>query len=65
MSKKKAKHVGIIPDGNRRWAKAHGMEKEDGYTYGLQPGLDLLRLAKETGIGEITYYGFTRGYLHR
>lgn len=59
MSKKKAKHVGVIPDGNRRWAKAHGMEKEDGYTYGLQPGLDLLRLAKETGIGEITYYGFT------
>ena len=59
MSKKKAKHVGIIPDGNRRWAKAHGMEKEDGYTYGLQPGLDLSRLAKETGIGEITYYGFT------
>ena len=44
MSKKKAKHVGIIPDGNRRWAKAHGMEKEDGYTYGLQPGLDLFHV---------------------
>ena len=25
-------------------AKAHGMEKEDGYTYGLQPGLDLFHV---------------------
>ncbi|MDD3571304.1 MAG: dihydroorotate dehydrogenase, partial [Lachnospiraceae bacterium] len=24
------RHVGIIPDGNRRWAKAKGMKKEEG-----------------------------------
>lgn len=59
MSKKRPEHIGIIPDGNRRWAKAHGMKKEDGYAYGLEPGLRLLRLAKENGIREITYYGFT------
>ncbi len=59
MKKKKPKHIGVIPDGNRRWAKAHGMEKEDGYAYGLEPGLKLLRLARAQGIGEITYYGFT------
>lgn len=59
MSRKKPEHIGIIPDGNRRWAKQHGMEKQDGYAYGLEPGLALLRLAKETGIKEITYYGFT------
>lgn len=59
MSKKRPEHIGIIPDGNRRWAKAHGMEKQDGYAYGLEPGLRLLRLAKENGIKEITYYGFT------
>lgn len=59
MSKKRPEHIGIIPDGNRRWAKAHGMEKQDGYAYGLEPGLRLLRLAKENGIREITYYGFT------
>ena len=59
MNKNKPKHIGIIPDGNRRWAKKHGMNKEDGYEYGLLPGLRLLRQAKVCGIEEITYYGFT------
>lgn len=53
------KHIGIIPDGNRRWAKRNGLRKEDGYAYGLRPGLQLLRLAQKYGIPEITYYGFT------
>lgn len=35
------------------------MEKKDGYAHGLTPGLELLRLARETGVQEITYYGFT------
>lgn len=52
-------HIAVIPDGNRRWAVAHGMGKGDGYHYGLRPGLLLLRRAKELGIREITYYGFT------
>lgn len=53
------KHIGIIPDGNRRWAKRNGLRKEDGYAYGLRPGLQLLQLAQKFGIPEITYYGFT------
>jgi undecaprenyl diphosphate synthase len=53
------KHIGIIPDGNRRWALKEGMGKEAGYNYGLHPGLQLLRIAKEYGVQEITYYGFT------
>lgn len=53
------KHIGIIPDGNRRWAKRAGLEKRDGYAHGLAPGLELLRLAKQAGVQEITYYGFT------
>lgn len=57
--KKKPKHIGIIPDGNRRWAVEHGLEKQDGYEHGLLPGLRLLKKAKEQGIQEITYYGFT------
>lgn len=52
-------HIGIIPDGNRRWALNKGFNKEDGYDYGLNPGLEVLRLAKKAGIKEITYYGFT------
>lgn len=53
------KHIGIIPDGNRRWAEGNGLKKEEGYAYGLEPGLRLLRAAKDYGIQELTYYGFT------
>ena len=60
MKKHTPTHIGIIPDGNRRWAAAHGMEKQSGYQYGLQPGLRLLQLARQAGIQEISYYGFTK-----
>ena len=53
-------HVGIIPDGNRRWAQERGLPKQDGYEKGLDPGLQLYRLCAELGIKEITYYGFTQ-----
>lgn len=53
------KHIGIIPDGNRRWALGNGLTKEKGYNHGLDPGLQLFKLCKEAGIKEITYYGFT------
>ena len=53
------RHIGIIPDGNRRWAKREGLERKDGYVHGLAPGLDLLHLARDLGVEEITYYGFT------
>lgn len=52
-------HIGVIPDGNRRWASGRGLKKEDGYAYGLSAGLNLLRAAKQRGIRELTYYGFT------
>lgn len=52
-------HIGIIPDGNRRWAKSKGFNKEEGYHYGLKPGLELMRKAKDYGINELTFYGFT------
>ncbi|MGZ4901614.1 MAG: dihydroorotate dehydrogenase, partial [Halobacteriota archaeon] len=38
------KHIGIIPDGNRRWAVKEGFSKQAGYDAGLPPGLAFLRL---------------------
>lgn len=35
------------------------MNKAEGYDYGLNPGLTLLKQARQAGIEEITYYGFT------
>lgn len=52
-------HIGVIPDGNRRWAVGKGLTKEMGYREGLAPGLRLLELCKEVGVKELTYYGFT------
>ena len=53
------RHIGLIPDGNRRWAKDCGLEKHQGYQHGLNPGVEMLRLAKKYGVDELTYYGFT------
>lgn len=52
-------HLAVIPDGNRRWASLHGLKKEQGYQFGLNPGVQLLRQAKQAGIKEVTFYGFT------
>ena len=56
---RKPKHIGIIHDGNRRWAVLNGLNKDGGYEYGLSAGLKLLREAKKAGVEELTYYGFT------
>lgn len=53
------KHIGVIPDGNRRWAQDNGLSKENGYNSGLDPGLKLFKLCEKEGVSEITYYGFT------
>lgn len=59
------KHVGIIPDGNRRWAEARGLPRRDGYEPGVAPGLDLLDLCRELGIEEASVYGFTKENVRR
>ena len=52
-------HIGVIPDGNRRWAVDQGLDKKDGYNYGIQPGFQLYEICSELGIHELTLYGFT------
>jgi undecaprenyl diphosphate synthase len=59
------KHIGIIPDGNRRWAVARGMKKEEGYFYGLKPGMELFRIGQELRIEEVSIYAFTQENTHR
>ena len=54
------KHIGIIPDGNRRWALENGLDKHNGYENGVAPGFRLYSLMLEYGIEEATFYGFTK-----
>lgn len=60
MYKRLPKHIGIIPDGNRRWADERGLAKENGYKMGINPGLFLYEMCVELGIPELTFYGFTK-----
>jgi len=54
------RHVGFIPDGNRRWAQQRGLGKEAGYEHGIAPGLQLFEECRARGIDEITVFCFTQ-----
>ena len=56
---RKPKHIGIIPDGNRRWAMSQNLNKDKGYDHGINPGLEAFKLCQKEGIEELTFYGFT------
>lgn len=60
MWKRIPTHIGVIPDGNRRWAVERGLEKQDGYAYGIMPGFSLYESLLQLGVKEATFYGFTR-----
>ena len=47
-------HIGIIPDGNRRWAQGHSLGKEMGYEKGLLPGLEAFRQCRDMGVKELS-----------
>ena len=53
-------HIGIIPDGNRRWAQEHNLSKHDGYQHGVLPGVKLYETMIKYGIKEVSIYGFTK-----
>jgi undecaprenyl diphosphate synthase len=59
------RHIGFIPDGNRRWATAHGLPKEQGYAWGIAPGLALFDECKAMGVEEVSVYGFTQDNTRR
>ena len=52
-------HVVVIPDGNRRWAKKHGLEALEGHKKGLEKALEMVRKSKEIGVKVLTIWGFS------
>lgn len=59
------RHIGFIPDGNRRWAVERGRKKQEGYASGVAPGLVLVKACQALGIEEISIYGFTQDNTRR
>lgn len=54
------RHVGIILDGNRRFAKQKlSLQPWKGHEYGKKKVVDLLDWCKELGIKELTVYAFS------
>lgn len=52
-------HLGIIPDGNRRWAKARGLPSFKGHEAGLNKFKEILNWCRELGIKTVTLYTFS------
>jgi len=58
-SKSVPKHVVIIPDGNRRWAKKRGLEPIEGHRKGLDAALAVVRGSRNLGVKVLTLWGFS------
>ena len=52
-------HVVIIPDGNRRWAKKHGLAPLEGHKKGLDAALKVVRESRNLGVKILTLWGFS------
>ena len=54
-----AKHVGIIMDGNRRWAKLNGLKNLEGHKKGAKNVKEILKVAISCKIKYLTLFAFS------
>jgi undecaprenyl diphosphate synthase len=52
-------HVGIIMDGNGRWAHARGLTRGEGHRRGVEALRGVVRYAGRRGIGHLTLFSFS------
>ena len=52
-------HVGIIMDGNGRWAKKRGLPRKAGHVEGAKTFRTIVRYCSEVGIKYLTVYAFS------
>ena len=53
------RHVAIIPDGNRRWAKKQQFTTKEGHQEGADTIIEVVKAGKELGIKAFTFYIFS------
>ncbi len=53
------KHVGIIMDGNGRWAQKRGLPRTAGHAAGIKTFKTISIYAKELGLEQVTFYAFS------
>ena len=59
MSETLCKHIGIIMDGNGRWAKTRGFPRLEGHRRGADNVRKVVEMAGNAGIKYITLYSFS------
>lgn len=52
-------HVGIIMDGNGRWAKKRGLSRSAGHKFGAEAFKKIVTYARDIGIQYLTVYAFS------
>lgn len=52
-------HIGIIMDGNGRWAKKRGLPRTAGHAAGMKRVRETIRTASDLGIKALTLYSFS------
>ena len=52
-------HIAIIPDGNRRWAKAHNLPTLAGHKKGFEVAVKIGRKIRSLGINTLTMWAFS------
>jgi len=52
-------HVGYILDGNRRWAKKHGLPTYEGHLAGYNSLHDVIEATSDAGVKYISFYTFS------
>lgn len=52
-------HIGIIMDGNGRWAKQRGLSRTHGHKQGLETAKAIIKQASVAGIPYVTLYTFS------
>ncbi|HET7629882.1 MAG TPA: polyprenyl diphosphate synthase, partial [Candidatus Saccharimonadales bacterium] len=52
-------HIGFIVDGNRRWAKQHGLPSYEGHLAGYEALKDVVLAAADAGVKYISLYTFS------
>src|SRR5436190_14854799 len=52
-------HVGIIMDGNGRWAAERGLPRSEGHRRGVEAVRRTVTAARELGIGHLTLFSFS------
>lgn len=54
------RHVAIIMDGNRRWARLRGLPEAEGHVAGVEAIRPIVRRAAERGVEALSIYAFSR-----